>query len=336
MRWRRRYRVPEGVETFAVHEDLLTVIVGERLITYELATGRERWRVRGLAGLTYDPHHTVLSASGSVVFLELSYHSLTSSPDVFAFDRATGERLWKVWSHFSPLAVVGNRVYLLEDDYPTDQNYPGRLKVTTVDLRSGELLGRRVHHLNKTSNSVHNHPNPWAYDKVLIYKGVLYAEARRLYTGKPMNVARFALEIQGVSRPAFVEPGTNLEWLAGPYQDKLFVLEHGGGTRRFLVGNVGGSSLSPVRFNDTYQIGANPISHLDLVGNGLYVGHTDGRFVAVDVQTGRASFHFQADVKNFGQTHVVADTLIVQAGSQLLAFALPEELGGPDHQRTSP
>lgn len=72
VRWRRRYRAPEGVETFAVHDDLLTVIVGERLIAYELATGRECWRVRGLAGLTYDPHHTVLSASDSVVFLGLS------------------------------------------------------------------------------------------------------------------------------------------------------------------------------------------------------------------------------------------------------------------------
>lgn len=125
--WRQAYRTPEGVETFALHGDLLVVIVGERFIAYELATGRERWRVRGPYGLTRDPHHTVHSASGSVVFLELGYHSLTSSPDVFVFDRKTGKRLWKVGSHFSPLAVVGNKVYLLEDDYPMNQNNPGRL-----------------------------------------------------------------------------------------------------------------------------------------------------------------------------------------------------------------
>ncbi len=46
-------------------------------------------RVRGLYGLTQNPHYTVHSASGNVVFLELGYHSLTSSPDVFAFDKTT-------------------------------------------------------------------------------------------------------------------------------------------------------------------------------------------------------------------------------------------------------
>lgn len=140
-----------------------------------------------------------------------------------------------------------------------------------------------------------------------------------------MNVARFALG--GAGLPTFVKPGANLEWLAGPYRDKLFVLEHSGGTRRFLVGGLEGSSLSPIQFNDTYEVGANSISRLDLSGNGLYVGHTDGQFVAVDVQTGRAFFRLQTDTKNFGPTHVVGNTLVVQTENELLAFALPEELG---------
>lgn len=321
VRWQRTYHAPEGVETFAVHGDLLVVIVGERFIAYELATGEERWRVRGLYGLTRDPHGTVHSASGSVVFLELGYHSLTSSPDVFGFNRATGERLWRVSSAFTPLAAVGDKVYLLEDDWLTDQNYPGRLNVTAVNLRSGDLLYKRVHHINKKSESVHNHPNPWDYDRVLVHKGVLYAEACRLYTGKPTNVARFALD--GAGRPAFVKPGANVEWLAGPYQGKLFVLGRMGGKRRFLVGDVGGSSLAPIQFDDTYQVGAKPISRLDLIGNGLYVGHTDGRFYAVSVQTGRAFFRFRTDAKNFGPTHVIGNTLVVQAGDELLAFNLP-------------
>lgn len=202
-----------------------------------------------------------------------------------------------------------------------NQNYPGRLKVDAFDLRSGKLLGRRVYHINKPSESVHNHPNPWDYGRVLVHKGVLYAEARRVYTGKPTNVARSLLD--GAGRPTFVKPGANLEWLAGPYQGKLFVLERMGGKRRFLVGDVGGSSLAPIQFDDPYQIGVNSISRLDLIGNGLYVGHTDGWFYAVSVQTGRAFFRFRTDAKNFGPTHVVGNTLVIQAGDELLAFDLP-------------
>lgn len=196
--------------------------------------------------------------------------------------------------------------------------------MNTFGLRSGKLISRCVHHINRESESVHNHPNPWDYDRARVYKGVLYAEARRVCTGKPMNIARFALAGTNTSRPTFVKPGANLEWLAGPYDDKLFMFEREGGKRRFQVGEIEGSSL--VKLDGTYQIGANPIARLDLIGNGLYMGHTDGQFYAVDVRTGRAFFRFKTSAKNFGPTHVVGNTLVVQAGNELLAFALPQEL----------
>lgn len=325
--WQQTYHAPEGVETFAVYGDLLVVVVGERFIAYELATGRERWRVRGLYGLTQDPHHTVHSASGSVVFLELGYYSLTSSPDVFAFDRTTGKRLWKVWSAFSPLTVISNRVYLLEDNRNMDHDYPGRFRVNAFDLRSGKPLGRRVYNLNSRGvmENLYDHPHPWDDSSVLVHGNTLYVDVKRLGTAQA-NVARFALGGKSTSRPAFVKPGANLEWLAGPYRGKLFLLGRKNGKHRFRVGDVGGSSLAPIQFDDTYQIGANPISRLDLIGNGLYVGHTDGGFYAVDVKTGRAFFRFKTQAKNFGPSHVVGDTLVIQAGNKLLAFALPEEL----------
>ena len=199
--------------------------------------------------------------------------------------------------------------------------------MNAFDLRSGKPLDNDIFNLNRAavSNNPGAHPSPWEDGRKLVYENTLYVEAKRLGTAHA-NVARFALGSQGTSRSAFVKPGPNLEWLAGPYRDKLFVLEREGGKRRFRVGDVGGSSLAPIPFDDAYQVGANPISRLDLIDNGLYVGHTDGQFVAVNIRTGRAFFHFRTDAKNFGPTHVVGDTLVVQAGDELFAFTLPKEL----------
>ena len=236
-------------------------------------------------------------------------------------------RLWKVGSHFSPLAVVGNKVYLLEDDPSRNLDHPGRLRVNAFDLRSGNLLSKRTYNLNPAAvvDDLSMHPHPWDDGRVLVYKNMLYVEAKRLGTAQA-NVARFALDGRGTPRPNFVKPGANLEWLAGPYRGKLFLLEHKHGKRRFLVGQLEGSSLTPTRFDDTYPIGATPISRLDLIGNGLYVGRADGWFYAVDVRTGKALFCVQTGAESFGPTRVLGDTLIVQAGNNLLAFALPETL----------
>lgn len=78
------------------------------------------------------------------------------------------------------------------------------------------------------------------------------------------------------------------------------------------------SSMTPTR--SARALSSRP----DLIGNGLYVGHSDGRFVAVKDQTGRAFFHFRTDTKNFGPTHVVGYILIVQTGDELLGFNLPK------------
>lgn len=320
VRWSRSYRAP--VETFSVHQDLLSVIVSERLVATDLATGRERWRVRGLYGLTQDPHHAVMATAGSVVFLELGYHSLTSSPDVFAFDVKTGRRLWRVWSHFLPLSVADGRVYLPKDTVLTRQDRPGRLTVNVFELRSGRRVGQNVYNLNGATQTVYNTPDLWDYGRAAVGGGVLYLEARRIHSRRT-GLARFHLEDPGSA--VFVQPGVRLIWLAGPYRGKLFVLERRGRKRQLWVGSLANPAV-PVRWRSTNPIGVNPVSRLDLLGNGLYVGHTDGRFYAANIRTGRTEFSFQTDAKNFGPTRVVGKTLVVQAGNKLLAFKLPEPL----------
>ena len=320
VRWSRSYRIP--VETFSVHRDLLSVIVGERLVVMDLVTGRERWRVRRLYGLTRDPHHAVTTLAGSALFLELGYYSLTSSPDVFAFDVKTGRQLWRVQSHFLPLSVADGKVYLPQDDVLTRQERPGRLTLNVFELRSGRRVGQHVYNLNGPDQTVYNTPDLWDYGRTAVGGSVLYLEARKL-SSRRTGLARFRLE--DPASAAFVQPGARFTWLAGPYRGKLFVLERQGEKRRLLIGSLNAPAV-PVRWRGTDPSNTNPVSRLDLLGNGLYVGHTDGRFYAVDIQTGRTEFTSQTNTKNFGPTRVFRDTFVVQAGDELLAFRLPKAL----------
>ncbi len=319
VRWSRSYRAP--VETFSVHRDLLTFIVGERLVVTDLATGRERWRVRGLYGLTRDPHHAVTAVAGSVLFLELGYYSLTSSPDVFAFDVKTGEQLWRVRSHFLPLSVADGKVYLPYDDALTRQERPGRLTLDVLELRSGRRVGQHVYNLNGSDQTVYTTPDLWNYGRAAVDGGILYLEAHKL-SSRRTGLARFRLEDPAAA--AFVQPGARFTWLAGPYRGKLFVLGRQD-KKRLLICSLTAPTL-PIRWRGTGPVNVNPVSRLDLLGNGLYVGHTDGHFYAANIRTGRTVFSFQTDTRNFGPTRVVGNTLVIQAGSELLAFKLPRTL----------
>ncbi len=60
----------------------------------------------------------------------------------------------------------------------------------------------------------------------------------------------------------------------------------------------------------------------------MYLGLKNGTFYAINLQTGEAVLRLETDA-TFGPSHVIGDTLIVQARNELLAFALPKELSKP-------
>ena len=311
VRWQKTYRAPEGIETFTVQGDLLLVVVGERFIAYETATGRERWRVRGLYGLTRDPHHAVPSVSGSVVFLELGYHSLTSSSDLFAFDRATGKRLWKAFSHFTPLIVAGNKVYSLRDDYPMNLDYPGRSKVSIFDLRSGKQLGNRTYSVQTRATSYTN-------SEIAIGSDAIYVSGSG-------NLACFPLAAPGgKAKPDFIRvPRSDVQWLAGPHNG-TFLLEWQG---VLWLAQQHRRPCTPIDLvNQGLSLGKGSLTRADRIGNRLYISLRNGTFYGVNLQTNRVSLKLTLQNGAFGPTHVIGGTLVVQARNELLAYSLPEAL----------
>lgn len=68
------------------------------------------------------------------------------------------------------------------------------------------------------------------------------------------------------------------------------------------------------------------LARLDLLGNGVFVGLEDGRFLAFDLRTGRLALEARTKARVFGPTLVSSDTILVQAERELLAYPLPPSL----------
>jgi len=70
----------------------------------------------------------------------------------------------------------------------------------------------------------------------------------------------------------------------------------------------------------------NPISQLDLIGQGAFVGLTDGRFYIMNAATGKMAGKLITDARQFGATEVESGMAIVQAEHRIYAVALPSSL----------
>lgn len=299
---------------------LFTIADYDRLVAYDVVSGKERWRA--------DPPGTsreIFFARGVVILPSTTSDAMIST-SMYAYDRATGKPLWQANAHWKLLAVDETKVYLVEQPSIDIDAPPGRIAVNTFDLHTGQLLQERSYDINDGPGGT---PTPGCFYgtlEILVYKGFLYVEVRKNSgTGNGIGIVRFPFnKPDNVAQCRFIDPSLRYKWLAGPYDSKFFLSRDNG----FWIGAVPKRAedvyVRPRRSN--YQVGRSPVSHLDIVRNGLYVGHTNGRFYAVDIRTGKALFYVQTDAESFGPARVLGDTLVIQAGNKLLAFALPEEL----------
>ncbi|MNG08756.1 PQQ enzyme repeat protein [compost metagenome] len=109
--------------------------------------------------------------------------------------------------------------------------------------------------------------------------------------------------------------------MAGPYNGKL------------LFENPEKMGLHARKLFDNASVGYeginNPISRLDMIDSGLYVGQTDGVIYALNVATGKAIFRYDTGARNYGAFQTAGHTLLVQAEGKLYGFLLPAELAKP-------
>lgn len=114
-----------------------------------------------------------------------------------------------------------------------------------------------------------------------------------------------------------------MTWLAGPF-DGTFLLEWQ--RALWLVRQRQKNSCAPIKLLEQgRKLDSGTIARIKVTGNGMYLGLKNGTFYVINLQTGETVLRLEANA-TFSPSHVVGDTLIVQAGNELLAFALPKEL----------
>ena len=110
----------------------------------------------------------------------------------------------------------------------------------------------------------------------------------------------------------------------GPYRG-VFVLEWRSAV--WLVRAQRDDLCSPVDLlRQGNGLGPGRVARVTALGNNLYLSLRNGAFYAADARSGQVRLRLEFPTANFGPTLVSGNTLIIQAGDELLAFRLPESL----------
>jgi len=219
----------------------------------------------------------------------------------YGIDKATGRTLWRAQG--VPLQVRSDVTYL-RDTYPIGDDERYGLKLDVISTATGESLGFRPFL-----------PLPEGRDRLT------GGAERAVVDGDDVIAVSFDDKVYRTHLDAdpnnvsLLQEGSDF---AGPFGGKLFFAARGG------VGLYSRDLFDNARLD--YNGLDNLIGRLDVHGNGLFVGQTDGELFVFDVSTGRALFRYETGAKHFGPFRVVGGVLLVQTEEKLYAFDLPAEL----------
>lgn len=299
-----RVRWSRAVDEYGVYalakETLYTAEVG-RLRALDLHTGKTKWQ-------TDEP--SLGPATPFVVVKDRIFASMsvadTYSDQISIYNAQTGERLGQIPR--SPLAILNHQIFSQDNWFLIDR--PDDVYLDVHDLRTGRRLESRTY-------SVENRVKGGNWDgKVAVSSAV--------YVSGGGNIACFPLEQPGGNaKPDFIKvPQLDVTWVAGPFNE-TFLLEWRNAL--WLVRQTAKDSCAPINLPEQgHKVASGKIARVDISGNGFYLILKTGMFYAVNLRTHEIAQKLKFAASTFGPTHVVGDTLIVQAANKLLAFALPQ------------
>ena len=285
---------------FDARREILYLAGAGKLSAVNLETGKTLWQTRTSFG--FDRNFTVVKDR---IFVPVSVAD-TYSDQVEIYDVRTGKRLGK--ASRMPLATLNNQVFAEDNWFLID--YPDDKYINVYSLETAKLLERRTY---SVKNRVRG--NDWS-SKIAVTDAV--------YISGGGNVACFPLAAPGgQAKPNFIRvPQGDVKWLAGP-RNGTFLLEWQ--TSLWLV-RQNRKPCEPLALQAGTKLGEGSLARISAVKNGLYLGLKNGTFYAVNTKTGEVVLELSLHSYAFGPTHVVGDTLIVQAGNRLLAYPLPKSL----------
>ena len=304
-------KIMTRIDRLLLHQDLLLANgYYDGVAALDAASGTVRWRDREYESL--GPAAVV----GDVVLWQVSQGE-PHFTHILAYDLRMGRRRWEARHASGPLAVQGEWLYLFDEWTRMQLDNPDNVQIRVINWRTGKELERWIYRADFNCTGVIGPES----EEVVLHGAFVYIVDR---CGE--RVSRF---LRGGARNPLLRYSTfdHGRWVAGPYRGMLFFVTAGRhllgvrveGGRPKTVNRVKMPTGSP-RY---YEAADSAISRVDLIGNDVYVGQTDGWFHALDFQSGRRLFSVRSAGRRFGPTLRVGDYLIVQAEGEVLVVRAP-------------
>ncbi|MFD2673383.1 stalk domain-containing protein [Marinicrinis sediminis] len=289
--------------------DLREVIVDEQmvfagtangLIAYDEKSGKPLWsHTEPYANYAYG-----ISVQSDVVLQHYVVSGAITHGMLAAFDRSSGTLLWSERYLESTLAVDGDHIYVRKENLMIDES--DVVYIEKRHIRSGKVERSFEYASNKAEDQMGERA-----DQVVI-------DGEWLWIARGDQIFRYHRDAD----PARTEPvvhslgaaNAHPGMIAGPYADRIF----------YSSGSELASYFRSKQLYTSYQVD-NPISRLELINNGVYVGQTDGAFKIFDVQTGKTLLHAQTNARLFADILIEGNSVLVQAERKLLAFTNPAQ-----------
>ncbi|PWV95212.1 outer membrane protein assembly factor BamB [Paenibacillus cellulosilyticus] len=286
-------------------EGIVYVLNSTTVAAVDLTSGKLKWRNDEFFN-TNQPQ----LVNGKLLFYAIESGALTVGT-TYAIDPKTGKTLWRLaGSHSALLGTDGDKLYF-EDQWPNVDDAENAIaKLDVVSLTTGELIESK------------SYPSPQTSTGTIVQRSSqIVIDGNDLYIGAGgSGVYRYGLQADPTtSKPAYIS--VNGSWIAGPYNGKLYF------SQADNMGLFGNKLLDHTYI--PYDGVDNPISRLDLIDSGMYIGQTDGSILAYNVKTGKAQFRYESHARNYGPFQTAGNTLIVQADNKLYGFLLSAELTKP-------
>ena len=305
---RVRWRKADIYSNFTAAGNTLYAADPRGVEAFDLTTGQPLWHT---AKFPFSPTGTVyndapLTVVGNALFIQNVVFDAMST-NVRVYSTETGRFLLRTAS-FGPVGVTDRQVFFVSD-FPAQLDYPDRINLAVYDSRTSKMSERVYSVKGRVRGQEWN-------SKVAVTDAV--------YISGGGNVACFPLSAPGgKAKPDFIRvPRGDVQWLAGP-RHGTFLLEW---QKSLWLVRQNRKPCKPIVLQKGTRLGEGSLARISAVKNGLYLGLRNGTFYAVDTNTGRVVLELALHSYTFGPTHVVGNTLVVQAGNRLLAYPLPAAL----------
>ncbi|WP_379152724.1 PQQ-binding-like beta-propeller repeat protein [Paenibacillus sp. sgz5001063] len=287
------------------------VTEGRQLAAVEASTGRLKWKIA--ENSSYEGYTDLNEEDGVLIRLYTSAGVLTF-PSIIAYDSQTGKKLWEQYRQSMPLAIRDGLLYSVKSLEMLDEDPVNRkVLVSIFNLKSGQIKGERNYRW--TDN---NTPPDGGFRSGGAY-GTAFLDGDNLYVMQGRKVARYNFW-------NYTENGKPLKQWDQPLSGSIFPL-YKVIQDRLMYYNYSDQTLIAMKLANGQVInmkqGENPSVQMDIFGQAMYIGQSDGLFHAYDIISQKPLFTVRTSSREFQPSLKTGNILIVRSGGTMTGIQLP-------------